>query len=406
MAQVSRRTKCAGEFRYDVRTRIGGRVVTKSFRRRKDADAYATTIEADRLRGVAIDPRRAKVSLRTFADRDIAGRAHLAERTVAKYRWLLDDHILPTLGEMALSSITPTDVREWHANLAMQKPTTAAGAYRLLSSIMRAAVADEILYRNPCQVKGASTETAPPRPIASVSEVQALTGAMPDELRLAVQLATWCQLRRSEILGLRRMDVDLLHGSITVAVTRGPSMRGREVVKEPKTKAGRRTLAIPPNIAEALEEHLAAFTGPDRDAWVIDVSARTLERAWDDARATIERPDLRLHDLRHTGLTLAAATGATIAELMHRAGHASPAAAIRYQHATEDRDRVLARALADLDRHAAVVDLGARDARAMDRSEPSGLCEPEEGKEQLSGQLNEQSQRGSNPCLHLERVVS
>ena len=360
MAQVIRRTTRAGEVRYDVRTRIGGRVVTKTFKRRKDADAYSTTVEADRLRGVAIDPRRAKVGLRTFGDCNLAGRTYLAERTVTKYRWLLDHHILPALGDKALASITPSDVRTWHTKLAKQKPTTAAGAYRLLSSIMRAAVADEILYRNPCQVKGASSGSAAPRPVGgSFPEVRALTEAMPNKLRLAVHLATWCQLRRSEVLGLRRMDVDLLHKTITVAITRGPSMRGEEVVKEPKTKAGRRTLAIPPNIAGAVEDHLDAFTGSARDAWVIDVSARTLERAWNDARAAIARPDLRLHDLRHTGLTLAAATGATIAELMHRAGHASPAAAIRYQpHRTEDRDRVLAEALADLDRPAAVVDLG------------------------------------------------
>jgi hypothetical protein len=60
---------------------------------------------------------------------------------------------------------------------------------------------------------------------------------------------------------------------------------------------------------------------------------------------TIGRPDLRLRDIRHTGLTLAAATGATTAELMHRAGRASVAAAIRYQRATRDRDRRLSNAL-------------------------------------------------------------
>jgi len=65
--------------------------------------------------------------------------------------------------------------------------------------------------------------------------------------------------------------------------------------------------------------------------------------------------DLHLHDLRHTGLTLAAATGTTTAELMHRAGHASANAALRYQHATKDRDRVLAEALAGLTTPAEIV---------------------------------------------------
>ncbi|MGZ6859736.1 MAG: site-specific integrase, partial [Blastococcus sp.] len=51
------------------------------------------------------------------------------------------------------------------------------------------------------------------------------------------------------------------------------------------------------------------------------------------------------HELRHTGATLAAATGATTKELMRRLGHSSPAAALLYQHAADDRDAEIARAL-------------------------------------------------------------
>ena len=57
---------------------------------------------------------------------------------------------------------------------------------------------------------------------------------------------------------------------------------------------------------------------------------------------------LRLHDLRHTCNTLTAATGASTRELMHRMGHASARAALRYQHATRERDEVIAAALSDL----------------------------------------------------------
>jgi hypothetical protein len=73
-----------------------------------------------------------------------------------------------------------------------------------------------------------------------------------------------------------------------------------------------------------------------------------LASAWSDARKAIGRPELHLHDLRHSGLTWSAAAGATVAELMRRGGHASPAAALRYKHASEDRDRALADALAGL----------------------------------------------------------
>jgi integrase len=71
----------------------------------------------------------------------------------------------------------------------------------------------------------------------------------------------------------------------------------------------------------------------------------TLYKVWYPAREAASRPDLRFHDLRHTGATLAAATGATLAELMARLGHSTPAAAMRYQHAAADRDRAIAEAL-------------------------------------------------------------
>jgi integrase len=56
----------------------------------------------------------------------------------------------------------------------------------------------------------------------------------------------------------------------------------------------------------------------------------------------VGREDLHLHDLRHFGATLAAQAGATTKELMARLGHPSPAAALRYQHATAERDQLLA----------------------------------------------------------------
>jgi len=59
---------------------------------------------------------------------------------------------------------------------------------------MRTAVSDEILAKNPCQIRGAAVEKAPERPVASIAEVDALATAMPEPLRIAVYLAAWCQL--------------------------------------------------------------------------------------------------------------------------------------------------------------------------------------------------------------------
>jgi integrase len=288
------------------------------------------------------------VAFAAYADEWLGARHDLAVRTVELYRWLLSRHITPTLGDVPLDGITPSAVRMWHAGIAREHPTTAAKSYRLLSSIMRTAVTDELVAKSPCQVRGAAVERAPERPIATMAEVDALAAAMPERLRIAVLLAAWCQLRRSEVRGLRRKDIDVAAGTLSVAETRTTTMAGATVVKAPKTRAGRRTVAVPAPTLAVLVAHLEAFTGPEEDAVVVDVTDRVLGSAWSRARLAAKRPDLHFHDLRHSGLTWSAATGASVAELMRRAGHASQAAALRYQHATDARDRVLADALAQL----------------------------------------------------------
>jgi hypothetical protein len=85
-----------------------------------------------------------------------------------------------------------------------------------------------------------------------------------------------------------------------------------------------------------------------------------------EARANVGLGYLHLHDLRHLGATLTAASGATTKELMARLGHATPAAALRCQHATEDRDRVIAEALSGLASSAPVIPLAAANRLAAE----------------------------------------
>ena len=76
------------------------------------------------------------------------------------------------------------------------------------------------------------------------------------------------------------------------------------------------------------------------------------QSVWIKACAKVGLPNLHNHDLRHTGGTLSAATGATLKELMARLGHSSVRAAMIYQHATRDRDQAIAKALGTFVREA------------------------------------------------------
>ena len=325
-----------------------------SFSSKADALAFLANVESDLRRGTWIDARSGQVTLKMYANEWLSRRPDLARRTSELYRHVLDRHVFPQLGGTTLTGLTPTRIRGWHANIAKDHPATAAKAYRLLSSMMRTAVADGLILKSPCKVIGAGVERPSERPVATVAEIEALAMGMPEHLRLVVLLAAWCQLRRGEILGLRRKDVDLLNATLNIEQTRTFTMRGESIVKQPKTSSSRRSVAIPPHLIEEVSQHLSYLTDPSSNALVIggrqdkELTRDALQGSWERARESIGRSDLRLHDLRHTGLTLAAATGATTAELMHRAGHSSVVAAQRYQHATLNRDRILAVALSDL----------------------------------------------------------
>ena len=348
--------------RYQARYRgPDGRERTQRFDRKIDAEKWLITNGADLVRGSWVDPVAGAITLDNYANEWLEARADLRASTAAKYRGLLDLHIIPELGSLTMASLRSARVRGWNATLAQKHPSTAAGAYRLLSAICNTAVEDEVIARSPCRVAGASEEHAPERPTATLAELSAAVEAVSERWRLALLLAAWCQLRRGEILGLQRRDIDLLHMTVEIQRT-WTAVSGTPVVGPPKTKAGRRTIAVPSNVVPELELHLA-HVDVDADSWLFagangePVYPSSLTRIWSAARKAIGREDLHFHDLRHSGLTWAAATGASTAELMRRAGHKSPSAALRYQHATQDRDRVLADALAALVVPAPVVDI-------------------------------------------------
>jgi hypothetical protein len=174
---------------------------------------------------------------------------------------------------------------------------------------------------------------------------------------------------------------------------------------------GQRSVVIPHHVLPDVEDHLRGIE-QDAEAWLFPgengfpVSTRTVDRIWSKARDAIGRPDLHFHDLRHSGLTWAATTGASLAELMRRAGHESPAAALRYQHATADRDRALADALASMATGVGIVPLRLTETVTAERRPKLPESDGEVATiTPLTSEDTEQSQRGSNPCLHLERAI-
>ncbi len=333
----------------------GRRVSVGTFRTKAEAEVDFARALSDQGRGAWVAPDQGRIALTEYATGWLESRLTsrgepLRPRVRELYEGYLRLHILPSLGTVPLGRMTTATVRRWHASLLADGPgpSTVAKCYRLLRAILNTAGEDGHLVVNPCSIKGAGVEPCEERSIPTIGQVYALADAVAPRFRALVLLAAFGGLRRGELFGLTRRDLDLLHLTVDVRAQRQESRRGETLIGPPKTIAGRRTLALPTELVPALEDHLARWVSAEPSALVFvgeeggALRAGVWHREWDRARQALDLAHVHLHDLRHVAGTLAAATGAGTKEIMRRLGHATQEAALRYQHATDERDRVLA----------------------------------------------------------------
>jgi integrase len=360
---------------YEAPQTFGAKVDAEAWltdrRREIDRELWSPPASGEQKKAAATRKKAAAIRFDDYArrwleTRTVKGRP-LKPRTVAHYQNMLDDYLVPAFGSKPVRDVTMEAVDRWYARTLKDKPTMRAHVYSLLRTILETArTRDRIIDTNPCMIRGAGTTTRKikPKP-ATLDQLDTLTAEMPERYQLMVPLAAWCALRFGELVELQRADFDLSertdHDDQGAAVTiregvikiRRAAVRveGGWVVGDPKSDAGVRDVAIPPHLLPAVTAHLATHVDKQGGALVFPalsgghLQPSTLYRHFYKARTAAGREDLRWHDLRHSGAVLAAQTGATLAELMARLGHSTPAAAMRYQHAAQGRDQLIAVAL-------------------------------------------------------------
>ncbi|GAA4857216.1 site-specific integrase [Kitasatospora terrestris] len=324
------------------------RPAPETFETKADADDWLAEMQTAIRKKDWRDPDAGAVNFTEYAEAWITERG-LMPTTEELYRRLLRLHLVPTFGEWDLDEITPPRIRTWRATLlATGKSTTTAKAYRLLKAVMATATDDELIKRNPCRIKGAGKESAAERGIATVDQVYELAELVGPRWRLMVLLGAFTTLRPEELAELRRPDFDLVAGTVRIRLAAPELNTGRRALGETKTEAGKRIITIPAAVLPDVRTHLELFAEKEPTGLVFvgekgaPFRRTSFGRIWRKARAKAGMPGFRFYDLRHTGNTMAAATGASLKELMARMGHASVRAALIYQHATSERDKKIA----------------------------------------------------------------
>lgn len=294
----------------------------QTFKRKDDARRFKSEIESKLDRGEYAPVELRKTLLGTYMDL-VLGAGDLGEATKGVYGYRRK-HITELEGK-TVGEITTADIR---ATLAAMETKgigapTRASVRKLLSKVFRAAVNEQILMRNPVSPIPVPRSERREIQVYTSQEIRAIAEAITPRYRAAVLLSAYAGLRAGEISALRVADLDLLRGVITI--NQGVSLvRGRPVLSTPKTKASRRSVAIPRFVAEALGKHLAE--SPSGDGLVFHTSSgglcssKTLARPFQEASGAIGKPG-RWHDLRHTSVALAIEQGAHPKQIQTRLGH-------------------------------------------------------------------------------------
>lgn len=328
----------------------------KSFTRKADAERYRNEIETRMGNGSYVNPSRSRVLLADFAEQWLAGRVRLKPKTVAGYRSLLDNRVLPRWGQLRLDQVGYEDVREWVAETAAEmSASTTRQAYHLLSSILAEAVRSNRLAANPAAGVELPRQPRTSRRYLSHGQVDALAAACAPHglvvLTLAYTGVRWGELAAIRVgrlaLGARRIHIE---ESMT-------EVNGEAVFGPPKSHADR-WVAVPAFLRESLsalaegrQQTDLLFTAPRGGVLRVNNFRRS---CFDEAAASVGLSGLVPHELRHTAASLAIAAGASVKGVQSMLGHASAQLTLdRYSHLFDDAVDTVADAL-DVARRSAV----------------------------------------------------
>lgn len=209
----------SGRYRARYRGPDGARYTAPvTFLSRLDADTWLRA-QARRVdSGQWVPPAVAELESATVEDyaQSSIARRRLRPGTQALYEKLLRLEILPVFGTQRVREVTAGEVTDWY-NAMGSRPTQQANAYGLFKSILKDAVDDQIIERNPCRVKGGVNKRAAHEiQVLSPVELSRFLEAVPPSRRVPLLLAGWCGLRSGEVRGLRVRDLDLGAGVVHV----------------------------------------------------------------------------------------------------------------------------------------------------------------------------------------------
>lgn len=364
MSSITRRGKRSWRIKFELGTdHLTGQRQThyRTVRgTRKQAEIEAAKIVADISKGQYVEGSKETVA--QFAERWLRDWAinNTSNRTYALYEQILRSHISSRIGSTPIQKLNAATLQSVYAELMRSglQALTVLHVHRVVHRMLRHAAQWGTVHSNVASLVDAPTVQATEIAILTPQQVQSvLAGLRGKPIYTVATVALGTGMRRGELLALRWQDVDLEAGVIRVERSLEQTTRAGLVFKAPKTRAGRRSITLPPTtLAElkahwrlALEQRMALGAGrPPEDALVFgnwDGSPRSpnaLTKEWSVAMAKAGL-FATLHSLRHTHASTLIAAGLDVLTISRRLGHGSPAITLTvYGHLFKTDDRAAA----------------------------------------------------------------
>lgn len=304
----------------------------RGFKTKRAAELFLANTEVDISQGRYLDPSLARVTVADWMQTWFAARNDLRATTRSRMAHIIDKHIAPELGPIAIGNLTRLRVQEW-ASALPGSPATVRKTVNVLSGALRFAVEDGRLPSNPAQRLKLPKVVKTAKRYLSHEQVAALTRAVGETsdgfehgYHLVVLTLAYCGLRWGELSGLRVGDVNLARRRLTIQQT-VVADRGYQRIESPKDYE-HRSIPIPAFLCRMLAPHIAGrgpeepvFYGIRTKTWLRNHVFRV---GWFDPAATaIGLGGLTPHELRHTAASLAVSAGAHVKAVQRILGHAS-----------------------------------------------------------------------------------
>lgn len=258
--------------------------------------------------------------------------------TLVRYRQLVANQLVPGIGHHPLDRLQPEHVEKLYSNLQASGLSSASilQAHRVLSRALKVGMQRDKVARNVCALVDSPTvEREEVRPLSGQDARRVLQAARGKRNAARWSVALALGLRQGEALGLTWGAVDLEAGTLSVrqALQRQPG-KGLVIV-QPKSRAGRRTIALPGPLRDALRAHRTAQLAERMAAGSVwqdndlvfcqedgkPIDPRSDHRAWRSLLAAANVRQARLHDARHTAATLLLQQGVPARVAMEMLGH-------------------------------------------------------------------------------------